>query len=125
MRQVPDMLKEKISGFIETIRSIDGVAACALVSRDGIVAGKYFDRDLNEQWLGALLATVLSSAESLGGIIKMKSLESIAIRAQDTSLMVFGAGENFLVAAIINSRTDPLKVHSKMLAIARTIGESM
>ena len=77
MQQVPDMLKEKISEFIDTIRSIEGVAACALVSRDGIVAGKYFDRDLNEPWLGALLATILSSAESVGGIIRMKSLESI------------------------------------------------
>jgi uncharacterized protein len=119
------MLKQKISEFIDTIRSIDGVAACALVSRDGIVAGKYFDRDLNERWFGALLATILSSAESIGGIIKMKSLESIAIRAQGTSLMVVGAGENFLIAAIINERSDSLKVHSQMLAIARKIGESM
>jgi len=36
VQQVPDMLKEKISGFIDEIRSIDGVAACALVSHDGI-----------------------------------------------------------------------------------------
>jgi uncharacterized protein len=119
------MLKEKITTFIDKIRSIDGVAACALVSLDGIVAGKYFDRDLNEPWLGALLATVLSSAESIGGIIKMKSLESIAIRAQDTSVMVGGAGENFLIAAVINDRMDSIKVHSQMLAVAKTIGESM
>ena len=125
MQQVPDMLKEKISGFIDKIRSIDGVAACALVSRDGIVAGKYFDRDLNEPWLGALLATILSSAESVGGIIRMKSLESISIRAQDTSVMVVGAGENFLIAAIINDRKDPVNVQSQMLAVAKTIGESM
>jgi len=119
------MLKEKISEFIDMIRSIEGVAACALVSRDGIVAGKYFDRDRNEPWLGALLATLLSSAESVGGIIKMKYLESIAIRAKDTSLMVVGAGQNFLIAAIIDDRTDPLKVRGQMLAIAKTIGESM
>jgi predicted regulator of Ras-like GTPase activity (Roadblock/LC7/MglB family) len=118
------MLKEKISGFIDTIRPTDGVALCALVSCDGIVTGKYFDRDINERWWGALPATILSSAESVGGIM-MKSLESIAICAQDTSLIVFGAGKNFLVAAIINGRTDPSKVHSQMPAVARTIGESM
>ena len=119
------MVKEKISECTNMIRSIEGVASCALISRDGIGAGKYFDRDLNKPWLGALPASLLSSCESVGGIIKMKSLESIAIRAQGTSLMVVGAGENFLIAAIINDRTDPLKVHSQMLAIARTIGESM
>jgi uncharacterized protein len=125
VQQVPDMLKEKISGFIDKIRSIDGVAACALVSRDGIVAGKYFDRDLNEPWLGALLATILSTAESVGGIIRMKSLESISIHAPDTEVMVIGAGENFLIAAIINDRKDPVTIQNQMLAVAKTIGESM
>jgi len=119
------MLKEKITAFIVKIRSIEGVAAYALVSREGIVAGKYFDRDLNGPWLGALLATILSSAELIGGIIKMKSLESIAIRAQDSSVMVAGAGENFLIAGIINDRVDPINVHSQMLAVAKMIGESM
>jgi predicted regulator of Ras-like GTPase activity (Roadblock/LC7/MglB family) len=119
------MLKEKISTFIDKIRSIEGVEACALVSRDGIIAGKYFDRELNEPWFGALSATILASAESVGGIINMKSLESVAIRAQDTSVMVVGAGENFLIAAIIKGRVDPLKVHNQMLAVAKTIGEVM
>ena len=55
----------------------------------------------------------------------MKSLESIAIGAQDSSVMVTGVGENFLIAAIINDRVDPINVHSQMLAVAKTIGESM
>ncbi len=119
------MLKEKISEFIDTIRSNEDATSCALISRDGMVAGKYFDRDLNEPWSGALLASLLSSAESVGGIIKMKSLESIAMRTQDISLMIAGAGENFLISAIINDRTDLSKLHGQMLAIAGTIGESM
>jgi len=125
LQQVPDVLKDKISECIDKIRSIDGVAACALVSRDGIVAGKYFDRELNEPWFGALLATILSSADSVGGIVRMKSLESIAIRSPDRSVMVVGAGENFLIAAILNNRTDPRDIQSQMLAVAKTIGESM
>jgi predicted regulator of Ras-like GTPase activity (Roadblock/LC7/MglB family) len=36
------MLKEKITGFIDEIRSIEGVTACALVSRDGIMVGTTF-----------------------------------------------------------------------------------
>lgn len=119
------MLKEKISAFIETIRSIDGVAACALVSRDGIIAGKSFDRDLNEPWFGALSATILASAESVGSIIKMKSMMSVTIRAQDTSIIVMGAGENFLIAAIISDKADPGSVHAALLPIARKIGEAM
>jgi predicted regulator of Ras-like GTPase activity (Roadblock/LC7/MglB family) len=119
------MLKDKISGFIEKIRAIDGVAACALVSRDGIIAGKYFDRDLNEPWFGALSATILASAESVGSIIKLKSLESVTIRAQDTSILVMGAGENFLVTAILAAGSDPVTVHNQLLEIATKIGEGM
>jgi predicted regulator of Ras-like GTPase activity (Roadblock/LC7/MglB family) len=119
------MLKEKISAFINKIGSIHGVAACALVSRDGIIAGKHFDRDLNEPWFGALSATILASAESVGSIIKVKSMESVTIRAHDTSIIVMGAGENFLIAAIITDKMDPGKIHAQMLAIAQKIGEAM
>jgi len=119
------MLKEKIATFIEKIQAIDGVAACALVSRDGIIAGKFFDRDLNEPWFGALAATILASAESAGNILRMKSLESVTIRAPDCSIVVMGAGENFFVAAIIKSNADHEKVHHQMLAIAKKIGQGL
>jgi hypothetical protein len=61
----------------------------------------------------------------IGGIVNMRSLESVAIRAQDTSVMIAGAGENFLIAAILKNRIDPLKVNNQMLAVGKTIGEVM
>ena len=76
------MLKDKIAAFVEKIRAVEGVTACALVSRDGIIAGKYFDRDLNEPWFGALAATILASAESAGNLIGMKSLGTVRSSAQ-------------------------------------------
>jgi predicted regulator of Ras-like GTPase activity (Roadblock/LC7/MglB family) len=119
------MLKDKISGFIEKIRSVDGVTACAVVSRDGIVSGKSFDRELNEPWFGALSATILSSAESAANIIRMHSADSVTIRGYDAAIMVMGAGDNFLVAAVLNNRADPVKAHDQLLSIARKIGEVM
>jgi predicted regulator of Ras-like GTPase activity (Roadblock/LC7/MglB family) len=118
-----NMLKEKISAFIEQVRSIEGVAACALVSRDGIIAGKHFDR--NEPWFGALSATILASAESIGSIVRMKSLGSVIIKAGDSSIVIMGAGENFLIAAIISDSADPTKIHAQMLEIAQKIREAM
>jgi hypothetical protein len=55
----------------------------------------------------------------------MKSLESVAIREQYTSVMIAGAGENFLIAAILKDRVDPQNVHNQMLAVGKTIGEVM
>jgi uncharacterized protein len=117
------MLKEKISAFIDKIKAIDGVSACALVSRDGIIAGKFFDQDMNEPWFGALSATILASAESVGNLVRMKSMESVTIRTQNTSVIVMGAGENFLITAIVRDKTNTDKVHTEMQAIAKKIGE--
>jgi hypothetical protein len=119
------MLKEKISAFIDKIQAIEGVSACALVSRDGIIAGKFFDQELNEPWFGALSATILASAESVGSIIRMKSMESVTIRSKDSSVIVMGAGENFLITAIVRDKTDGDRVHTEMHAIAAKIGEVM
>jgi predicted regulator of Ras-like GTPase activity (Roadblock/LC7/MglB family) len=55
----------------------------------------------------------------------MHAMESVTIRGTDSSIMVMGSGENFLVAAILTPRADPSKVHDQILKIARNIGEVM
>jgi hypothetical protein len=125
VNQEPAMLKEKISAFIDTICSIDGVAACALVSRDGIISGKYFDRELNEPWFGALSATILASAESVASITRSRGMQSVTIRTEDTAVIIMGAGENFLIATIISDNADSARVHAEILAVAQKIGEAM
>ena len=119
------MLREKIAGFMETIRSVDGVSACAVISRDGIVAGRHFDRPLNEPWFGALSATILASAESVANLVRMRALDSVTIRGPDAVIMVMGAGEKFLIAAVLQKSADPANVHDQLAAIAKTIGDAM
>ena len=55
----------------------------------------------------------------------MKSLGSVTIRAEGSSVVIVGAGENFLIAAIISDSADPVKVHAQMLAVAQKIRETM
>ena len=52
-------------------------------------------------------------------------MESVTIRAQDTSVVVMGAGENFLITAIVRHKTDADKVHTEMQTVAKKIGEVM
>jgi predicted regulator of Ras-like GTPase activity (Roadblock/LC7/MglB family) len=119
------MLKDKIAVFIEKIQAIDGVTACALVSRDGIIAGKHFDREFNEPWFGALAATILASAESAGNLIGMKPISAVTIRAANLSIQVMGAGEHFLIAAILKSGANQEDVSSHIGAVAAEIGQVM
>jgi predicted regulator of Ras-like GTPase activity (Roadblock/LC7/MglB family) len=119
------MLKDKIAAFIEKIRAIDGVTACAIVSRDGIISGKYFDRELNEPWFGALAATILASAESVGNIVGMKSLATVSILSADSSILVVGAGEHFLIAALLKGDAKNEEICSRINGIAAELGRTM
>jgi len=119
------MLKDKIAGFIGKIRAVDGVISCALVSRDGIIAGKYFDRDLNEPWFGALAATILASAESAGNLIGMKNLAMVSILGTDFSILVMGAGDHFLIAVLLGSDARKEEIYSRIHDVAVEIGQVM
>lgn len=119
------MCADKRAAFIEKIRVIDGVTDCALVSRDGIIQGKYFHRTFNEPWFGALSATLLASAESAGTLLDMEDLPSVTIQAAGSSLVVMGAGEHFLIAAVLNGTAQKDDVASRICAVAAEIGEVM
>jgi uncharacterized protein len=119
------MFADKRAAFIEKIRVIDGVTDCALVSRDGIIQGKHFNRDFNESWFGALSATLLASAESAGHLLDMEDLSSVTIQAAGSSLVVMGAGEHFLIAAVLNGTAQKDDVASRICAVAAEIGEVM
>ena len=55
----------------------------------------------------------------------MKSMVSVTIRTQDTSVIVMGAGENFLITAIVRHKIDADKMHTELFAVAKNIGEVM
>ncbi|MCQ8894454.1 MAG: roadblock/LC7 domain-containing protein [Methanolinea sp.] len=94
------MLKEKVKGYIEKIRAIDGVKGCALISRDGIMLGQLMEKDFNEPWLAAMCATLFASAESASGILKMAPPEVVCVHGGASSLVVLGAGEKLLVVVV-------------------------
>ena len=69
------------------------------------------------------MATIHASAESAVSTIRMKSVESVTVRAPACSIVVMGAGENFLIAAIVKDKTDHEKVYRHLLPVAKEIGQ--
>jgi len=108
------MVKEKISEFIDRIRSINGVAACAPVSRDGIISGKSSARELNDPWFCAPPATIPASAESAAGIIRSRPLQPITVQATCNSVIIAGDGEDSLTAVIVRDTADPATNHAEV-----------
>ena len=110
------MLKEKIAGIIENIRGMEGVKLCALVSRDGIMLGRYAVGDFNEAWFAAMCATLLASAESAAVIVKIQSPEMVTIHSADGVLIIMGAGEKII---------DPAQDLKHMTDLLREIAEDV
>lgn len=100
------MLKEKIHGFIEKISAVEGVSACALISRDGIMLGKSMQTEFNEPWFAAMNATLFASAESASTIIKAASPDMVTIFSRDNTIVVMGAGEKLLIVAVTGRKSD-------------------
>jgi predicted regulator of Ras-like GTPase activity (Roadblock/LC7/MglB family) len=118
------MLKEKIQGFIEKISAVEGVSACALISRDGIMLGKSMQTEFNEPWFAAMNATLFASAESASTIIKAASPDMVTISSTDNTIVVMGAGEKLLIVAVTGRKTEPSPLVTALDAVAKEIGGS-
>ncbi|MDD3574196.1 roadblock/LC7 domain-containing protein [Methanospirillum sp.] len=116
------MLKDKIAGIIESIRLIEGVKLCALISRDGILLGRYSASDFNEAWFAAMCATLLASAESAAVIVKVQSPEMVTIHSPDGILIIMGAGEKILIAALVDPAWDMIQMTGMLKEVAEDVG---
>jgi len=118
------MLKEKIKGYIERIKGIEGVLDCALISRDGIMLGNSIQGEFNEPWLAAMCATLFASAESTSSILKMPPPGAVSIVIRETSIVVLGAGEKLLIVAVVADAGRQSPVPRQLEAMAGEIGGS-
>ncbi|HOT03534.1 MAG TPA: roadblock/LC7 domain-containing protein [Methanolinea sp.] len=118
------MLKEKIKGYIERIKGIEGILDCALISRDGIMLGKSLEGEFNEPWLAAMCATLFASAESTSAILKLQPPDAVSIMIRETTVMVLGAGEKLLIVAIIGKAGTSAPGMQRLEDLAREIGRS-
>lgn len=125
MMKADTMLKEKISGFIDEIRSINGVEGCALVSKDGIMIGKYFTKEISEKWFAAMSASVLASAESAASIINIRPPIQVVIHAEEGKIMITDAGERLLITTILNPGMDESIITHDVNRIALRIEEEL
>ena len=119
------MLKERIAEFVEEVSAIEGVDGCALISKDGIMIGKAFPREISEKWFSAMSASVLASAESAASIIGITPPVHIRVDAPDGRILIHDAGEKLLVVAVIAAGPDPEPIAERIEAVARTVGEEL
>lgn len=117
-------MEENAQRHIDEIRSVVGVAACALVSSEGTIMGKCFrDGSLLSSLFAAMCATVLASAEAACGSANIGRPSMVTITAPDATILIVGVGEAALITAVIDKSADLSTVQRQLSDIAVRIGE--
>jgi len=117
------IMEMDVQRYINEIRSIIGVVACAFVSREGLVLGKYSREGTPSPSLfAAMCATVLASAEAACGSVRIENPSLVTIAAADSTILIVSAGEAALIAAVIDKSADISTVQRQLLDIATGIG---
>lgn len=117
-------MEENAQRHIDEIRSVAGVAACALVSSEGTIMGKHFrDGSLLSSLFAAMCATVLASAEAACGSANIGRPSMVTITAPDATILIVGVGEAALITAVIDKSADLSTVQRQLSDIAVRIGE--
>ncbi len=117
------MLKEKIAGYIDNIHAIQGIVTCSLISRDGIMLGKYATNEFNEPWFAAMCATLLASAESASTIIKLTKPDVVSVATSGNTLVILGAGEKVIITAVLEESEKDAAL-KELKELAKVIGEA-
>jgi predicted regulator of Ras-like GTPase activity (Roadblock/LC7/MglB family) len=118
------MLKERIAGFVDEVRAIDGIEGAALVTKDGVMIGRSFPREISEKWFAAMSASVLASAESAASIIGITPPVRARIDASGGCILLHDAGDKLLIVAVLARGAEPDRVVAMLEPLAQKIGEA-
>ncbi|EJG07915.1 MAG: roadblock/LC7 domain-containing protein [Methanofollis liminatans] len=116
-------LKERINQFIKEITGVEGVKACVITSRDGILMGRAFTGGVSVPSFAAMSATMLASAEAAASISHIQPPERITVMSPDATIMVISAGERTLLAVVLEDKADLEATYTALTKIAADIAE--
>ena len=115
--------KETVSRAIDEIKSIDGVIACALVTKTGIMMGKYFeDGSESARLVGVLCASILSSAEAVTSILQIGLPSDVTVNSDTERVILMGAGDKVLLITVLKRSQDEQMKIGQLREISERIG---
>lgn len=123
MSSTPPM-EENARLCIDEIRSIPGIVACALISSEGVILGKYFrEGGLPANLFAVMCATVFASAEAACGSVHAQNPSSVTVTATDAIILIVSAGESTLITAVTDKLTDLPTLQRRLSEMAVRIRE--
>lgn len=106
---------------LRALRQSCGAIASAVVSRDGLVIAADVPEGVSMETFGIMCATLLGAASTAHSELRVGTPQHIVVDAEDTKMILVGAGRKALIVAVIGRKGDPGQAVKKLDEMAEMI----
>lgn len=114
-----------LRGILDGLVKVDGVTAALVVGRDGFVIEAVSSEDLEMDSVGAMAASSLSSAESMGGELDLGSLGSVLVEYEKGPVAITPAGPDAVLAVVANQSANLGRLRIEMRKIRTAVATQL
>jgi len=94
--------KEKITQILQKLKSTGDIEGVAVITRDGLLIASELSEGIDGDTFAAMSATMAGAAETAIQELKKSSADRIIVESKNTKLITIGAGEQAILACIVN-----------------------
>ena len=94
--------KEKLTKILQKLMSSGNVEGAAVITRDGLLIASELSEGIDGDTFAAMSATMAGAAETAIQELKKTSADRIIVESKNTKLITVGAGEQAILACIVN-----------------------
>ncbi len=100
---VEETKKEKLINILRKLASAEDVEGAAVVTRDGLLIASELSENIDGDTFAAMSAAMQGAAETAVQELKKASPDRIIVETKNTKLITMNAGDQALLACIINA----------------------
>ncbi|MFB6114651.1 MAG: roadblock/LC7 domain-containing protein [Candidatus Nanohalobium sp.] len=93
-------MAEKLQGPLEDLESVGSIRGAAVVRRDGLLIASNLGKDIEDDQVGAMTASIVGSGETASGSLNMGDVDEVTVESEEGLLIATGAGEEGILAVL-------------------------
>ncbi len=94
--------KEKLTQILRKLASTEDIEGAAVITRDGLLIASELTESIDADTFAAMSATMTGAAETAVQELKKSSPDRIIVESSAAKLITAGAGEQAILACIVN-----------------------
>jgi len=99
---MPNTKKEKLTQILQKLTSSGDIEGAAVITRDGLLIASDLSEGIDGDTFAAMSATMTGAAETAVQELKKSSPDRVIVESKNAKLITTGAGEQAILACIVN-----------------------